>query len=57
MTLDVADGKTRMTTVTEFVNTEQLEQVLAMGMEEGMVGAMGQIDDVLADRARQGMNA
>ena len=45
MTLDDVGGKTRMTTVTEFVSTEQLEQVLAMGMEEGMVGAMGQIDD------------
>jgi uncharacterized protein YndB with AHSA1/START domain len=57
MTLDAVGGKTRMTTVTEFVNTEQLEQVLAMGMEEGMVGAMGQIDNVLADQARQGVNA
>jgi uncharacterized protein YndB with AHSA1/START domain len=57
MTLDEVGGKTRMTTVTEFVSTEQLEQVLAMGMEEGMVGAIGQIDGVLADQARQGVNA
>ena len=57
MTLDSAQGKTLMTTVTEFANTEHLEQMLAMGMEEGMVGAVGQIDDVLTDRARQGMNA
>ena len=57
MTLDDVGGKTRMTTVTEFVSTEQLEQVLAMGMEEGMVGAIGQIDEVLADQARQGVNA
>ncbi|GAB3042344.1 SRPBCC domain-containing protein [Parafrigoribacterium mesophilum] len=55
VTLDEVGGKTRMTTVTEFVSTEQLEQVLAMGMEEGMVGAMGQIDAVLADQTRQGV--
>jgi uncharacterized protein YndB with AHSA1/START domain len=57
MTLDDVGGKTRMTTVTEFVSTEQLEQMLAMDMEEGMVEAIGQIDAVLADQARQGVGA
>ncbi len=42
------DGGTRMVTVTTFPSVEALEQVLAMGMEEGMKAAMGQIDDVLA---------
>jgi uncharacterized protein YndB with AHSA1/START domain len=57
MTLDDVGGKTRMTTVTEFASTEQLEQMLAMDMEEGMVEAIGQIDAVLADQARQGVGA
>ena len=54
MTLDDIGGKTRMTTMTEFVSTEQLEQMLAMGLEEGMVDAIGQIDAVLAGQARHG---
>lgn len=42
------DGdRTRMTTVTTFDALEQLEKIMAMGMEEGMRGAMGQIDDLL----------
>lgn len=35
-------------TVTTFPSLEALEQLLAMGMEEGMKAAMGQIDAVLA---------
>ena len=42
-----ADG-TRMVTVTTFPSLEALEQLLGMGMEEGMKAAMAQIDDVLA---------
>jgi uncharacterized protein YndB with AHSA1/START domain len=42
------DGGTRMVTVTTFPSLEALEQVLAMGMEEGLKAAMAQIDDVLA---------
>lgn len=41
----------RLTTVTYFNSLEQLEQLQAMGMMEGMSAAMGQIDDVLADLA------
>ena len=41
----------RVTTTTTFPSAEQLEQVLAMGMEEGMREAMGQMDGVLADLA------
>jgi uncharacterized protein YndB with AHSA1/START domain len=44
------DG-TRMTTTTHFASLEDLEQLSAMGMEEGMRAAMGQIDAVLADLA------
>lgn len=45
-----ADG-TRMTSTTYFNNVEEMEQILAMGAEEGTRQAMGQIDDVLADLA------
>jgi uncharacterized protein YndB with AHSA1/START domain len=48
VTLEDIDGGTRMTTVNVFSTAEQLEQVLSMGMEEGMRFAMGQIDSVLA---------
>jgi uncharacterized protein YndB with AHSA1/START domain len=41
------DG-TRMMTVTTFPSVEALEQLIGMGMEEGMRTAMGQIDAVLA---------
>jgi uncharacterized protein YndB with AHSA1/START domain len=41
-------GGTRMVTVTTFPSLAALEQLLGMGMEEGMKAAMGQIDGVLA---------
>ena len=44
MTLDENGDKTRMTTVTRFNSVEDLDQVLEMGMEEGIREAMGQID-------------
>jgi len=47
-TFEPHDGGTRMTTVTTFPSLEALEQLLDMGMEEGMKAAMGQIDAVLA---------
>jgi hypothetical protein len=37
-----------MVTLTTFPSLEALEQLLSMGMEEGMKAAMAQIDDVLA---------
>jgi uncharacterized protein YndB with AHSA1/START domain len=48
ITLEATDRGTRMTTVMRFVDTEQMDSVLALGMEEGMRLAMGQIDDLLA---------
>jgi uncharacterized protein YndB with AHSA1/START domain len=48
VTLENIDGKTRMTTVSGFESAEQLQKMLAMGMEEGMKEAMGKIDAVLA---------
>ena len=44
-------GGSRLVTTTHFGSLDQLEQLLGMGMEEGMTSAMGQIDQVLADLA------
>lgn len=45
------DGGSRVTTTTYFSSLEELEQLVGMGMEEGMRAAMGQMDAVLADLA------
>jgi uncharacterized protein YndB with AHSA1/START domain len=42
-------GGSRVTTTTHFNSVEQLDQLITMGMEEGMREAMGQMDAVLAD--------
>ena len=47
-TFEPHDGGTRVVTVTTFPSVEALEQLLGMGMEEGLRAAMGQIDDLLA---------
>ncbi len=49
-TFEPHDGGTRMVTVTTFPSIEALEQLLKMGMEEGMKAAMAQIDGVLAEK-------
>jgi uncharacterized protein YndB with AHSA1/START domain len=48
-TFEPHDGGTRMVTVTTFPSLQALEQLLEMGMEEGMKAAMAQIDGVLAE--------
>ncbi|MAT06244.1 MAG: ATPase [Acidimicrobiaceae bacterium] len=45
---DTDDGS-RLVTTTHFGSLDQLEQLIEMGMEDGMRSAMSQIDDVLAD--------
>jgi len=47
----IDDARTRMVIESEFPSTEAMEQVLAMGAEEGMKQAMGQIDAILAEDA------
>lgn len=42
-------GITRMTMDTRYATTEALEKVLAMGMEDGIRGALGQIEGILAE--------
>jgi uncharacterized protein YndB with AHSA1/START domain len=50
VTIAEADaGRTRMTIESKFPSTEALEQLLAMGMEEGLKQAVGQIDAILAE--------
>ena len=46
---DIGSGRTRMSIETVFPNTQAMEQVLAMGVEEGLTQAMGQIDAILAE--------
>ena len=54
MTFDFEATNTgsRVTTTTFFNTVEELDQLLRMGMEEGLRQAMGQIDGVLADLRR-----
>ncbi len=46
---EIGDGRTRMSIENFSPSTEALEQVLAMGMEEGLTEAVGQIDAILAE--------
>ena len=45
----IDSGRTRMSIESRFPSAEALEQVLAMGMEEGLTQAVGQIDGILAE--------
>jgi uncharacterized protein YndB with AHSA1/START domain len=44
----LGDGRTRMSILNIFPSAEMMEQLLAMGQEEGMTQAVGQIDAILA---------
>jgi hypothetical protein len=46
---ELAASRTRMSIESTFPSTEAMEQVLAMGMEEGLTQAVGQIDAILAE--------
>jgi uncharacterized protein YndB with AHSA1/START domain len=46
---EIGGGRTRMSIESVFPSPEAMEQVLAMGMEEGMTQAVGQIDAILAE--------
>jgi uncharacterized protein YndB with AHSA1/START domain len=45
----IGNGRTRMSIESVFPSAEAMEQVLAMGMEEGLTEAVGQIDAILAE--------
>jgi len=46
----VDDRRTRMSIESIFPSTEAMDQVLAMGMEQGLTQAVGQIDAILAEQ-------
>ena len=46
---ETGDGRTRMSIENRFPSAEAMEQLLAMGQEEGMKQALGQIDAILAE--------
>ena len=48
---EVGHGRTRMSIESVFPSTEAMEQILAMGMEEGLIEAVRQIDAILAENA------
>jgi uncharacterized protein YndB with AHSA1/START domain len=50
----IGDGRTRMTIENVFPDQTAMEQLLAMGQEEGMTQAVGQIDAILAEDAVTG---
>ena len=46
---EVGEGRTRMTIISTFPDLAAMEQLVAMGMEEGLKEALGQIDAILAE--------
>jgi uncharacterized protein YndB with AHSA1/START domain len=48
VTFEPVSGKTRMTVVNQFPSVEVMDQMLTMGMAEGMAMALGQIDGILS---------
>jgi uncharacterized protein YndB with AHSA1/START domain len=52
VTIEAVDGgRTRMSVESIFPDAAAMEQLLAMGMEQGLVQALGQIDAILAEGA------
>ncbi len=48
---DLGTGRSRMSIASVFPDTAAMEQLLAMGMEQGITAAVGQIDAILAEGA------
>jgi uncharacterized protein YndB with AHSA1/START domain len=46
---EAGTGRTRMSILSRFPSAEAMEQLLAMGQEEGMKEAVGQIDAILVE--------
>ena len=49
----IGGGKTRMSIESAFPSAEAMEQLAAMGMEEGLTRAVGQIDAILAEDPKE----
>lgn len=45
----IAGGRTRMSIESRYPDSDAMAKFLAMGMEEGLTGAVGQIDAILAE--------
>jgi uncharacterized protein YndB with AHSA1/START domain len=52
--ITAADPGSRMSITTTFPSAEAMEQLVSMGMDEGMSEALGQIDGILAELATTG---
>jgi len=48
----IGEGRTRMSIESHFPTVEAMEQLVAMGMEQGLTEAVGQIDAILAETGR-----
>lgn len=46
---EISPGRTRMIVESTFPSTEAMQQMIEMGMEEGLQQALGQIDGILAE--------
>ena len=46
---ELPGNRTRMLMEARFPSSEAMEQMIAMGMEEGLASAMGQIDAILTE--------
>jgi uncharacterized protein YndB with AHSA1/START domain len=46
---DIGEGRTQMSIASQFATADAMEQLLTMGMEEGLTSAVGQIDGILAE--------
>jgi uncharacterized protein YndB with AHSA1/START domain len=49
---ETSDGRTRLAIESTFPSREAMDQMVAMGVEEGITEAVGQIDRLLAESAR-----
>ena len=48
---DLGRGQTQMSIQSQYPDAQAMEQLLAMGMEQGLTAAVGQIDAILAEDA------
>jgi len=46
---DIGGGRTRMSILSTFTSVEGMEEMLAMGQEDGLMQAIGQIDGILTE--------
>ncbi|MFZ0013274.1 MAG: SRPBCC domain-containing protein [Acidimicrobiia bacterium] len=46
---EAGDARTLLSITTNFANSDAMDQLLSMGMEEGLTSAVGQIDALLAE--------